>query len=273
MVSPRAPFGKRDGPSGQQGEGGTGREYVDPFEQYNEMSEVRSEGWVSWAGSGVMRGLEGASNVVMSRAASYARGTKQQDIPQEASQDGSSLGFDDFNDGYDVQEEARLVHNALAVFRNAEARGDSNVEITEAEHAAWKRWEARKWEPVQSERGLEQRKKVDQEITVPIPSRGAPGILIPGQGFVPVGGSPAPVSSTHSQNIPFPQPSIPKFPSSLIPGAGRSTSSFHSTSSTIPTRRNVGTTPRATDSGSDSDVGSTRRASPSRVAEQRNLGN
>jgi len=275
MVSPRAPTGKRDGPSGQEVKGGVGQEYVDPFEQYNERAEVRSEGWVSWAGGGVMRGLEGASNIVMSRAAGFARGVRQQDIPLEVSQGGSSLDFDNFNDGYDVREEARLVRNALAAFRNAEARGDSNVEITEAEHAAWKRWESREAElrrieeeHVQRERELQQRKKAEQKTTVPLPSRGAPGILVPGQGFVPVGGTPVPDSSTHSQNVSFPRPSIP---SSLIPGAGRSTSSFHSTSSTIPTKRNVGATPRATDSGSDSDVGSMRRTSPSRVAEQRNL--
>lgn len=274
MVSPRAPTGKRDGPSEQEGKGGVGQEYVDPFEQYNERAEVESEGWISWAGSGVMWGLEGASNVVMSRAAGYARGVMQQDIPLETSQGGSSLDFDDFNDGYGLREEARLVRNALAAFRTAEARGDSNVEITEAEHAAWKRWEASeaelrqiREEHVQRKQELEQRKKAEQKTTVPLPSRGAPGILVPGRGFVPISGSPAPASSRHLQNVPFPQPSIPNLPSSLIPGAGRSTSSFHSTSSTAPTRRNVGATSRATDSGSDSDVGSMRKTSPSRAAE------
>lgn len=278
MVSPRAPTGKRNGPSEQEGKGGAGQEYVDPFEQYNERAEVRSEGWISWAGSGVMRGLEGAGNIVMSRAAGYARGVRQHDIPLEAAQVGSSFDFGDFNDGYDLREEARLVRNALAAFHNAEARGDSNVEITEAEHAAWKRWEAREAERgqieeehVQRKQELEQRKKAEQKTVVPLPSRGAPGILVPGQGFVPVGGSPALVPSTHLQNVPFPQPSIPNLPSSLIPGAGRSTSSFHSTSSTVPTRRNVGTTPRTTDSGSDSDVGSMRTTPPSRAAEQRSL--
>ncbi|RPB24876.1 hypothetical protein L211DRAFT_848687 [Terfezia boudieri ATCC MYA-4762] len=267
MVSPRAPIGKRVGPSEQEGKGGVGQEYVDPFEQYNERAEVRSEGWISWAGSGVMRGLEGASNVVMNTAAGYSRRVCQQDIPLEVSQGGSSLDFHDINEGYDVREEGRLVRNALAAFRNAEARGDSNVEITEAEHAAWKRWEAREaeirrieGEHMQRERELDHRKKAA--------SRGAPGILLPGQGFVPVGETPAPVSSTHSQNVPFPQPSIPK---SLIPGAGRSTSSFHSTSSTIPARRNVGATPRATDSGSDSDVCSMTTTTPFGLAEQRNL--
>ncbi|KAF8449857.1 hypothetical protein BGX38DRAFT_536393 [Terfezia claveryi] len=257
MVSPRAPIGKRNGPSEQEGKGGVGKEYVDPFEQYNERADVRSQGWISWAGSGVMRGLEGASNVVLSTAAGYSRRVGQQDIPLEVSQGGSSLDFDDYNNGYDVGEEGRFVRNALAAFRNAQARGDSKVEITEAEHAAWKRWEAREAElrriegkHTQRERELNHRKKAA--------SRGAPGILIQGQGFVPVGESPVPVSSTDSQNVPFPQPSIPSLPSSLIPGAGRSTSSFHSTSSTILRRCNVGTTPRATDSGSDSDVGSVR---------------
>ncbi|KAF8426409.1 hypothetical protein EV426DRAFT_28632 [Tirmania nivea] len=276
MVSPRAPTGKRDGPSEQEWKGDVRQEYADPFEQYNEGAEVRREGWISWAGSSVMRGLEGASNAVMSRVAGYARGATQQDIPLEVLQDGSSLDFDDFNEGYDVREEARLVRNALAAFRNAEARGDSNVEITEAEHAAWKRWEAREAElqrieeeRVQRERELEQRKKAEQKTTVPFPSRDAPGILAQGQGFVPVGGSPAPVSSTGLQYAPFPQPSIPNPPSALISGAGRSTSSFYSASSassTIPTRRNVGTTSRATGSNSDSDVGSTTRT-PSRAVE------
>ena len=238
MVSPRTPTGKRDGPSEQEGKWSVVREYVDPFEQYDERVEVVSEGWISWARSGVVRGLEGASNV-MGRAASYTRGTRQQDIPLEVSQGGGSLDFDDFNDSYNVREEAQLAHNIPAAFRNTEARGDSNVGITEAQHAAWKRREAQE----------------GQKTTPPLPSRSAPGILVPGQGFVPIGGNsaPAPVSapSAHSQNVPFPQPSIPNLPSSLIPGAGRSTSSFHY-ASTTPTRRNMGATSRATGSGSDS---------------------
>jgi len=70
MVSPRTPTGKRDGPSEQEGKWGVVREYLDPFEKYDERAEVVSEGWISWVRSGVVQGLEGASNVVMGRAAS-----------------------------------------------------------------------------------------------------------------------------------------------------------------------------------------------------------
>lgn len=261
MVSPRAPIGKRYRPSEQEKKGVVGAEYVDPFEQFQERRPVSTEGWISWAGSGVLRGLEEASSIVTSRAG-YGRGARQQDIPLTVLQGGSSLESDDFND-YDVREEARLVHNALAAFRNAEARGDGKAEITEAEYAAWKRWEYREAElrrieeervQRERERELEERRRTTQKITVHLPSRGAPGILVPGQGFVPVGENPAPTSSAPSQYVPIPQPSIPNVPFCLIPGAGRSTSSFHSSTSTIPTRRNVGASFRAADSGSDSDT-------------------
>jgi len=91
------------------------------------------------------------------RAARYTRGTRQQDIPLEVSQGGSSLDVDNFNDSYDVREEARLVHNTMAALRNAEARGDSSVGITKAEHAVWKRREAQEAETWRIERELMQR--------------------------------------------------------------------------------------------------------------------
>ena len=63
MVSLQTPAGRGDGSSEQEGKWGVVREYVDPFEQYDERVEVVGEGLISWARSGVVRGLEGASNV------------------------------------------------------------------------------------------------------------------------------------------------------------------------------------------------------------------
>lgn len=61
MVSPRAPIGKRNRPSG---EGGVGEDYKDPFEKLNEREQANNEGWISWVGSGVKWGVvEGASGV------------------------------------------------------------------------------------------------------------------------------------------------------------------------------------------------------------------
>lgn len=275
MVSPRAPIGKRYGPSEQQG----GVDYVDPFERFIEK-QSGTEGWVSWVGEGVRWGVEGA-NAVVNRVG-YGQGARQQHIPLDISKRGSSLEFDNFNDDHDIKEEARLVHNALAAFRDAEKRGDGNAELTEAEYAAWKRWESREAELRRIEeakakrvRDLEETKKSQRKVTVPLASLGGPGILVPGQGFVPIGGQSSPSNSGHLQNVSFPRPLIPNIPLSLIPGAARSTSSVHSTGTTGLTRRNAGnTSSTAIARDDDSDVGSTGRRDgpmPSHVAEHRDL--
>ena len=181
MVSPRTPFGKRYWPSGQNGEGEDVGEYVDPFIQYDLREEELGRGWVNWIWKSVRPGYDGVSFIV---SKSRDLGSKQQMLPLEVSQPGSS---NDFHDAHDGKEDQRQVRNALAASRDTDIKGQISSEPTGANLVTSSQWSARDAgarlrREEQSGLELGGKDQTQQKAS----HMGGPGFLIPGQGFVPL---------------------------------------------------------------------------------------
>ncbi|KAI5810188.1 hypothetical protein DFH27DRAFT_538471 [Peziza echinospora] len=261
MVLPRTPYTKNNGPSGAEVVQG-GANTIGVEDIYQGVAYVA--GGVFNFASGIVAGYQAGP---VGKPAVPGKGKEQQQQKhreRDISRDDRSLSDfgNDFNEPYDKAEHERLVQRALAAFRKAEARGDTEAEITEEEYAAYKLQvvidERLKREDEQRQRELEERRRQEagkRKVTVPVPSSSrAPGIYVEGQGFTPIGAYPSSSNSrsgsTTSLPASFPEApySDPTFTRSINDvssirsmDSGRSSSSYISSQNPVTARRPIPT--------------------------------